>query len=442
MSEWPTKSIGNLAAFHRGITWASSQETEKPEPGSVPVLRIPNVQERLDTTSILFLRGISQDKRRRFAATRDWLLMVGSNGNPDRVGDCVRITQDTDYLFASFLVGVEPNTQAGVDPCFLHYLLRSDSIRKAISDSIKGTTGLRNISLSHLVAHEIPCPPPAQQRKIARILTTVDNLIEKTEALIAKYQAIKQGMMHDLFTRGVDEHGHLRPPYEEAPELYKPSELGWIPKEWEVRKLEHLYANPIRDFGSFSSTNLITFLEHGVPFIKSEMIEESNVNWENVTYISAQVHRLLDKSHVHKGNILFSKIGSALGKGLVYDGSRGVCNSNAAVAKIDIDTRVAGRHFVTYFLNHEIAKVQLRNMIVSLLPRINLGDLSSLLIPTPTLEEQQSVEARFLSADIAIQSEKATLAHLFGVKTGLMQDLLTGKVRVKANEAEEVAAHA
>ena len=77
-------------------------------------------------------------------------------------------------------------------------------------------------------------PSLLEQRKIARILTTLDNLIEKTEALIAKYQAIKQGMMHDLFTRGVDAHGHLRPPQAEAPDLYKQSELGWIPKEWEV----------------------------------------------------------------------------------------------------------------------------------------------------------------------------------------------------------------
>lgn len=328
--------------------------------------------------------------------------------------------------------------RSDVDPRFILASILSNSVTAQIESHVVGSN-YPAINSKDIGRLQIPAPPPAEQRKIARILTTVDNLIEKTEALIAKYQAIKQGMMHDLFTRGVDEHGHLRPPYEEAPELYNPSELGWIPKEWEVRKLQQLYANPIRDFGSFSSTNLITFLEHGVPFIKSEMIEEGNVNWESVTYISAQVHRLLDKSHVHKGNILFSKIGSALGKGLVYDGSRGVCNSNAAVAKIEIDTRVAGRHFVTYFLNHDIAKVQLRNMIVSLLPRINLNDLSSLLIPTPTLEEQQNIEARFLSADMAIRSEKATLAHLFEVKIGLMQDLLTGKVRVKADEAEEVA---
>ncbi len=46
--------------------------------------------------------------------------------------------------------------------------------------------------------------------------------------------------MHDLFTRGVDAHGHLRPPYEEAPELYKQSELGWIPKEWEVVSVDEI----------------------------------------------------------------------------------------------------------------------------------------------------------------------------------------------------------
>ena len=54
------------------------------------------------------------------------------------------------------------------------------------------------------------------QRKIARILTTLDNLIEKTEALIAKHEAIKQGMLHDLFTRGIDAQGHLHPTQAEA----------------------------------------------------------------------------------------------------------------------------------------------------------------------------------------------------------------------------------
>ncbi len=78
------------------------------------------------------------------------------------------------------------------------------------------------------------CPQPPQQRRIAEILSTLDETIEQTEALIAKYQQIKAGLMHDLFTRGVTPDGKLRPTRAEAPQLYKESPLGWIPKEWEL----------------------------------------------------------------------------------------------------------------------------------------------------------------------------------------------------------------
>ena len=69
--------------------------------------------------------------------------------------------------------------------------------------------------------------------KIARILQTIDQAIEKTEALIEKYQQIKAGLMHDLFTRGIGADGKLRPPREQAPELYQQTPIGWIPKEWD-----------------------------------------------------------------------------------------------------------------------------------------------------------------------------------------------------------------
>ena len=82
-------------------------------------------------------------------------------------------------------------------------------------------------------------PPLPQQRKIAEILSTVDAVLEKTEAAIAKYQQLKQGLMHDVFTRGIDVHTEqLRPKQTEAPELYKQSALGWIPKEWEVETVD------------------------------------------------------------------------------------------------------------------------------------------------------------------------------------------------------------
>lgn len=77
-------------------------------------------------------------------------------------------------------------------------------------------------------------PPFGEQQRIADILSTIDEAIEQTEALIAKTQQIKAGLIEDLFTRGVSPDGQLRPPYEEAPVIYKESPLGWIPKEWNV----------------------------------------------------------------------------------------------------------------------------------------------------------------------------------------------------------------
>ena len=119
-----------------------------------------------------------------------------------------------------------------VDTWYLYYQMHLHKHRYAVLGI--GSTFLE-VNKSDTESFPILYAPLPEQRKIARILTTIDNLIEKTEVLIAKYQAIKQGMMHDLFTRGVDEHGYLRPTYDEAPDLYKPSELGWIPKIWEIK---------------------------------------------------------------------------------------------------------------------------------------------------------------------------------------------------------------
>jgi len=432
MINWSIRNIGNLATFHRGISWSSTQETEKPEPDCVPVLRIPNVQERLDTTSILYLRGINHDKRNRFAATRDWLLMVGSNGNPDRVGDCVRITQDTDYLFASFLVGVEPNKQAGVDPCFLYYLLRSDSVRKAISDSIKGTTGLRNISLKHLVAYKLLFPPLPQQRKIAKILTTVDNLIEKTESLIAKYQSIKQGMMHDLFTRGVDANGKLRPQQSAAPELYKQSELGWIPKDWEVERLGEVAAK-IQDGTHFSPKST----QGSFRYVTSKNIRFGYLDLENSCWISSKEHQeIFKRCDVSYGDVLLTKDGANTGNACLNT-IHEPFSLLSSVAVVRMDGVHSISEFVLHYFLSPFCQQRFRDLMSgNAITRLTLIKIKSLILPFPKLLEQKLISKRFYHLDVVIKNKEAHLTKLKSIKTALMQDILTGKVQV-APDAED-----
>ena len=128
---------------------------------------------------------------------------------------------------------------AAYDPTFVLYRMLQGYADGLTTRYEQQTTGIRNLKLTDLLSEKLLVPSLPEQRKIARILSTVDDLIERTEALIAKHRAIKQGLMHDLLTRGVDASGRLRPPREEAPGLYRESAVGWVPMEWEVVPFGH-----------------------------------------------------------------------------------------------------------------------------------------------------------------------------------------------------------
>ena len=81
-------------------------------------------------------------------------------------------------------------------------------------------------------------------------------------------------------------------------------------KEWEVKRIDDILEKPIRDFGSFSMTNLIDFVDNGIPFLKTEVIQNGFIDFNKVSYITPNVHQLLYKSIVNKGDILFTKIGA------------------------------------------------------------------------------------------------------------------------------------
>jgi type I restriction enzyme S subunit len=329
---------------------------------------------------------------------------------------------DQDYIIGRGLAAISGTS---INQDLLPYLL--DFVKPQLRQVAQGST-FEAISFDDLDKCLLPdLGNEKEQSKIAEVLTTIDRAIAQTEALIAKHQRIKTGLMQDLLTRGIDEHGQLR---DLSTHKFKSTPLGMIPVEWEVIQLKRAYKTPIRDFGSFSMTNLIDFIDSGVVFIKSEMIEEENLNSKNVMHISPEVHQALKKSWVYPGNILYSKIGSALGNALVYDGRYGVCNSNAAVAKIDVNEKVALSNYIVMVLNSSETRLRLKQSIVSLLPRLNLTDISNFEIRLPSIPEQlrmMEIRQELLNK---IANEKAQLNKLVKLKTGLMQDLLSGEVSV------------
>ncbi|MEZ4300389.1 MAG: restriction endonuclease subunit S [Polyangiaceae bacterium] len=123
----------------------------------------------------------------------------------------------------------------GTEPRFLGRVMQSEAVFGAAVRSAIGTKMPRT-SWKELRNLQVHAPHPREQRRIAAILDTVDDAIRKTEQIIAKLKQVKQGLLHDLLTRGIDDNGELRDPVRH-PEQFKNSPLGKIPNEWKVVRL-------------------------------------------------------------------------------------------------------------------------------------------------------------------------------------------------------------
>lgn len=288
-----------------------------------------------------------------------------------------------------------------------------------------------NLNTSLVGRHTIFCPKTSEQRYIAEILSTLDETIEQTEALIAKMQQVKAGLMHDLFTRGVTPDGHLRPTREQAPELYKESLLGWIPKEWDSGRLDQ-YLDPTAGIkpGPFgSSLTKDNYVSSGFRVYGQEQVIAGTLEVGDY-FISEAKFLEMSGFEVLADDVLISLVGT-VGCVLVAKPpfERGIINPRL------MRLRPARGFVVTSFLKHLLLSANVRRQIDILagggtMPVINGKIIRRLAIPIMSYDEQERVAKRIDAIDFSIESASKELAKLHQQKHGLMHDLLTGRVRV------------
>ncbi len=280
----------------------------------------------------------------------------------------------------------------------------------------------------------------SEQRKIVSVLTSIDTAIEKTEALIAKYQQINAGLMHDLFTRGVLPNGQLRPPREQAPELYQETAHGWIPKDWSTATLEGLLApvpNNIRS-GPFGSALLKhELVEDGIPFLGIDNIHVERFDAHFRRFLSERKFRELARYRVRPGDVVITIMGT-VGRCCVAPETVEVALSSKHLWTMTFDTKRVIPDLLCWQLNYaDWAQAWFRrSMQGGIMDAIQSSTLKTLLVPLPLIPDQQLIHARYLQATKRIQFESKLLEKLEKQKLGLMQDLLTGKVQVKIKDNE------
>ncbi len=269
------------------------------------------------------------------------------------------------------------------------------------------------------------------QKKIATILSTIDTAIEKTEALIAKYQQIKAGLMHDLFTRGVLPNGQLRPSHEQAPELYQETALGWIPKGWEALQIKNIVTK-----AEYGISESLTDITSGIPVLRMNNIQDGCFDVKDMKYAhSTDAYRL----RLKVDDVLYNRTNSMehVGKAARWLEELPECSFASYLVRLNLDSDRVRSDFFTYWLNQVSTQQALRRFATPAVQQVNINptNLQRVLIAIPMdLEEQAEVTSIISGVDKKIDCEKLTLTKLAHQKQGLMQDLLTGKVPVSVEE--------
>ena len=316
------------------------------------------------------------------------------------------------------------------DHQYLYYILNSVYFEKFISIALGGST-INHLYQRVFEQFEFPAPTSLpEQRKIVRILSTVDAVIEKTEAAIAKYKAIKAGMMCDLFTRGIDDAtGKLRPSYEEAPELYRESELGLVPKEWEVVRIEEVSTLVTNGFVGVATPYYETS-DNGVKYLYGTNIRKNEITFDDIRYVNRLFHNKQAKSQLRIGDMLTVQSGH-IGTSAVVPDNLGDANCHALIITRFVLSEIYP-WFVSYYLNSDMGMQGLEKLFIgSTIKHINTSELAKHLILKPQIEEQKAISKRIDSTEFLLRNDFQNLSKMQNLKQALMSELLTGKVRVK-----------
>ena len=263
-----------------------------------------------------------------------------SNGNRALVGKAGQFEGKSDSLVhtvGAFCAIFRPNQN--YDPNFVRHLFGADSYQKHL-DVILAGSAINNLKGSDIQEIVADCPTSKpEQTKIAEILSTVDRAIEQTEALIAKQQRLKTGLMQDLLIRGIDQHGNLR---SEQTHEFKDSPLGRIPVEWEVKRIDELLANvdpPMRS-GPFGSALLKEELvESGVPLLGIDNVHTEKFVASFARFVHYKKAETLKRYYVRPRDIMITIMGT-VGRCCVVPDDIGTALSSKHTWTISLDQKV------------------------------------------------------------------------------------------------------
>ena len=396
-AEWDVVKVKDVITSHKQGFYTNKNYSEN---GGIKLVRITDLlNPKLNYESMPSLDVDNKTFEQFKVDLGDFL--VARSGAIGRYGIALN---KSPCIFGSYIIRFRLD-QCKIDNYFFGLLYESSYILGQLARITQGSSNI-NINAENIKSMWIPRPPLYEQQKIVVMLSSVDATIEKTDAIIAQMEWMKEALMQELFTKGI---GHAE---------FKETKVGKIPKEWDLKKLSDL-AEII--MGQSPSGATYNALQCGKPLINGPV--EFGIKYPTPIQWTSEPIKLCKP-----GDILFCVRGSTTGRMNLADQEYCI---GRGIAAIRGRSNLACTSFILYLLkykNHNIYKTALGGG--STFPNITSAQLQKYLCVFPNFAEQCRIGSTLSFIDEKIEHERIYSKQLASLRKGLMQDLLTGKVRV------------
>jgi type I restriction enzyme, S subunit len=372
------------------------------------------------TKSIEFMPATAKQREiDKFSLEYDDVMITKDSETPQDIAVPAHVSEQLEGVLCGYHLALIRTDKQKLSGGFLSHLLSLDSIQRRFYRLANGSTRF-GLTAESINKAELTVPPLPEQKKIASILTSVDEVIENTQKQIDKLQDLKKATMNELLTKGI---GHTE---------FKDSELGRIPKSWgisNIGKLTQFVTSGSRGWSQYYSSEGSLFIRIG-----NLTRDHINLKFADIQLVEPPSGGEGTRTKVKVGDILVS-ITADLGViGVVNESLReAYVNQHVCLVRLESVSDVNPR-WVGHFLSGHAGQEQFeKKNDGGAKAGLNLPTIRSIVVPLPSPQEQNKVVRVLDRLDSEISIKQTKLAKHQSLKKSLMQDLLTGKVRVTVN---------
>ena len=409
---WELGTFGNYTKVNQGLQIPISKRLKTYVEGSYRYITIQFIKKPNEESNIYYVMSPEQS----VICTKNEILMT-------RTGNTGIVVTDVEGVFHNNFFKVDFNRNE-FNKDFMFYYLNSFPIQKLILIYAGGTTIL---DLNHGDFYKIPLvkPPLPEQQKIAEILSTVDDKIELINQQITETQELKKGLMQRLLTKGI---GHKK---------FKDSPLGRIPESWEVKIIDDF----VLSFKGGAALRPSDFVkEKGFPVIPKKAIgkggtleiDHSKPTFCSISFAKNNKNNIIDKEYIVTTLRDLVPSGPSIGYMVLIQSEENYILAQG-VYGFKVNNHISREFLIQYSNTLQFRRVMQKIKVGSTQVHIRNKDYFGVQIPVPPLSEQQKIADILSSVDKKLKILKEKKTHYQELKKGLMQQLLTGKIRVKTS---------